>query len=198
MLGTLAAGGSNAVNVASVFHYRLTAIIAPPTKNAIEAGFNAGVVAALLAAYNVRYTQTNNSVRWVDDALDAPAFIPRAGVGAIATDGMPTIDSVSFLLQTGLRGKSYRGSKHFPGVNEIDTTNDILVGAGFARWQAVQTAIQAALVDTALNTWVPSVLSRKLSVLGTNPTTVVANDVVQVLLNKNVGTMRRRRVLTVR
>jgi len=200
MSGTLAAGGSNAVNVASVFHYRLAVVTAPPTKAALETVFNgaAGIVAPFLAAANSRYTQSGNSVRWINDALDAPVSTARAGVGAIATDGMPTIDSVAMLFRTGMRGKSFRGSKHFPGVNESDTTDDILVGAGLVLWQALQAACAANLTDALANVWTPSVLSRKLSTLATNPTTVVANDVTQVLLNLNVGTMRRRRVSTVR
>jgi hypothetical protein len=200
MLGTLAAGGSNAVNVASIFHYRLGVLTAPPTKVALETVFNGatGIVAPFLAAANSRYTQSQNTVRWIDDALDAPASTARAGVGAIATDGQPSIDSVTMLFRTGIRGKSYRGSKHFPGVNEVDTTDDILTGAGLALWQTLQTACAANLTDALGNVWVPSVLSRKLSTLATNPTTVVANDVTQVLLNLNVGSMRRRRVSTVR
>jgi len=198
MLGSLAAAGSDAKNVASVFHYRLSVLTLPPTKAALELAFNTAQVAALIAAFNSRYVQTFNTVRWIDDATDPPVATTRAGAGAIATDSLPTIDSVSMLYRTAKRGRSYRGSKHFPGGSEADTTGDVLTGAGLARWQTVQTTLAANVTDALGNVWVPAVLSRKLSVLATNPTTVVANDVTSILLNKNVGTMRRRRVTTVR
>jgi len=192
-----AAGGS-AKNVASVFHYRLALLVAPATKTALEAGFQAQVMVPFTNAANVRITQVQNSVRWINDAIDAPVAFARAVAGAIATDSAPGLDTVTMLLRTGNRGKSYRGSKHFAGLNEIDTTGDVLTGAGLTRWQTLQTAVAANIVDALNNVWTPTVVSRKLSQLVLNPTTVVANDVTQVLINKSVGTMRRRRTITVR
>lgn len=196
--GTLAALGSNGQNVASVFHYRLALLVAPATKLALDNAFNAGVGAACLAAYNIRYVQSQDVVRYVNDATDAGISFAHAGVGAIATDPLPSDACVSFLLRTALRGRSYRGAKRLPAINEIDTTGDVLTGAGLARWQTVQSSMFANLVDALGNVWTPSVVSRSLSQLLVNPTTVVANDITSVLLNKNIGTMRGRRVLTVR
>lgn len=198
MQGTLAALGSNSKNVASVFHYRLSLITAPPTKSALDTVFNTNVGGALLAAYNVRYTQSQDQVRYLNDATDNAQTFAHAGPGAIATDPLPSDNCVSLLLRTALRGRNYRGAKRFPAANEIDTTGDVLTGAGLARWQTVQTAVFANLTDALGNVWVPSVLSRSLSQLLINPVTVVANDVTQVLLNKNLGIMRKRKVLTVR
>lgn len=198
MAGVMAAGGSNAKNVQSVFHYRLSVLGAAPTKAALETVFQATICVPFVAAANVRYTQSGNSVRGLNDATDAYQTVSRALTGAIATDSMPSVDSVYMLLRTAKRGASYRGSKHFPGVNEADTTDDILTGAGLARWQTLQAAVPTPLVDALGNTWVLSLVSRTLSQLAVNPTTVVANDVTTVLLNKNVGTMRRRRTQTVR
>jgi hypothetical protein len=196
--GTYAAAGSSAKNIVSVFHYRLALITAPPTKTALETRFDTIVSLPCLAAFNIRYTQQETRVRWINDATDPAVSFARAGVGAIATDSSSVDDCVSMLLRTGLRGRAYRGSKHFVGLNEIDTTGDVLTGAGLTRWQAVQTGVFATLVDALVNSWVPCVLSRSKSILATNPTTVIANDITQVLLNKNVGIMRKRRVATVR
>lgn len=198
MKGVYAAAGSSSKNIASVFHYRLGLIAAPPTKTALEAKFQLVVGAAFIAAANVRYTQQSTSVRWIDDATDPAVDFAESGPGAIATDSLPVDECVSMLFRTGLRGKSYRGAKRFVGANEIDTTGDVLTGAGLARWQTLQTACFTTLVDALGNNWVPSVLARSLSILDSNPTNVVANDVTQVLLNKNTGVMRRRRVTTVR
>lgn len=195
--GTLSAMGSSSKNVCSVYHYRLAVITAPPTKTDLEAAFNASVGAASLAAFNSRYTQANTTVRYIDDYTDPATEFTRAGAGAIATDAYFTDGCVSMLLKTALRGREYQGAKHFPAVNEADTTGDVLTGAGLARWQTLQAAVFANLVTALVNTWTPVVFSRKESTL-TNPTTIIFNDVVQVLLNKNLGTMRRRRISTVR
>jgi hypothetical protein len=196
--GVYAAAGSSAKNIVSVFHYRLALLAAAPTKTALETIFQTTVCIPMTAAMNSRYTQQENRVRWINDATDPGVSFARAVPGAVATDSMPCDDCVSLLYRTGLRGRAYRGSKHFAGVNEIDTTGDVLTGAGLIRWQALQTGLFTTLVDALGNSWIPSVLSRSKSVLATNPTTVVANDVTQVLLNKNVGIMRKRRVATVR
>jgi hypothetical protein len=198
MKGTLAAAGSNIKNVASVFHYRLSALGSSTTKAALQTIFQTTIGVPLLAAFCSRYTQVENSVRWMNDFLDAPQSFAQAGVGAIATDGMPTVDSVYLLLRTGLRHGFNRGSKHFPAVNEIDTTGDVLTGAGLARWQTVQTAVFSSMTDALGNIWIPSVVSKKKTTIAGTVVTPFANDVTQVLLNKTIGTMRRRRVLTAR
>ena len=196
--GTLQSAGSNSKNVFNVFHYRLGVLTAPATKAALETVFQSGVMDVVLDAANARYHQSETTVRWIDDATDAPTSFSETGVGQIATDSLPTDVCVSMLLRTGKRGRNYRGAKRFAGASEADTTGDVLTGTGLTNWQAVQTAIFATLTDGLGNLWFPSVLSASLSTLATNPTTVVANDVTQVLLNKNIGTMRGRRVQTVR
>jgi hypothetical protein len=147
---------------------------------------------------NIRYTQAENDVRYLNDATDPYQTFLRAIAGSIATDPLPSDNCVSFLLRTGKRGREYRGAKRFPAVNEIDTTGDVLTGAGLARWQAVGAGVGTTLIDGLGNSWIPSVVSRKLSQLSINPVTVIANDVTVVLLNKNPGFMRRRKVKTVR
>lgn len=196
--GVLSAFGSSARNTVTIYHMRLSALVAPATKLALEARHNTIVGLPFLAAANARYTQAGTDIRWVDDATDPPQRFARVGVGAIATDPLPTVDAVYMLLRTSLRGKNFRGSKHYPAASEADTTGDVLTGAGLVRWQTLQTALIAAQVDALGNTWVPSLLSRSLSQLTINPTTVVATDLVTILLNLNIGTMRKRRTLTVR
>jgi hypothetical protein len=196
--GVMAAAGSGAKNVASIFHYRLATLTAPATKVAIEQAFQTAIMIPFTNAASNRYTQSSTTIRWVDDAQDSPQAVTRAVAGAIATDSQPTLSAVYMLFRTAKRGKSYRGSKHFPAVSEVDTTGDILTGAGLALWQTLRTAVATALTDALGNVWNLSLLSRTLSTLTVNPTTVIANDVTSVLLNKTLGTMRRRRVATVR
>lgn len=197
--GSVSALGSSVTKAYSVFHYKRRTTTVAATKAALNTAFQAGPLASLLAAANARYSPTTVSIRCVDDALDPYTDFAAAGAGAIATDMLPTTMSVYMLLRTGIRGRNYQGSKHFGAASEIDTIGDVLSGAGLTRWQALQTALATALVDATPNTWDLCVLSRKLSVLGpTNPTTIVMNAVTQVILDTDVGTMRRRKVATTR
>lgn len=197
--GTAATGGSSVTPSINVFNFQRTTTVNPFTKIAFNTVFQASVMNVILAAMNVRYTPSNCSVRVLDDYNDSPTIFAIAGVGAIATDSIPSDDAVYMLLRTALRGRNYRGSKHFGPLSEIDTTNDILTGAGLARWQDVRDAVLSNLVDANGNTWVPTVLSRNLSNLNLLPVAlVVATQVTDCLLDLNVGTMRRRRSKTIR
>lgn len=197
--GTSATGGSSVTPSISVYSYKRTTTVNPFTKAAFNTVFQAGVVTPLLAAMNVRYTPGTLSVRVLDDFNDAAQNFTVAGAGAIASDSLPSTSAVYFLFRTALRGRSYRGSKHFGPASEVDTTNDLLTGAGLARWQTVQTALGATLVDANGNSWVPTVLSRKFSNLSQLPIAAVsAEQVTGVLLDLNIGTMRKRRSKTSR
>lgn len=198
ILGTAAVGGSNVTPSVNVFNFKRTTNVNALSKLALFNIFQTNIITPLLAAANVRYTPTAVSVRWLNDALDLPVIFAAAGVGAIASDSMPSDDAVYYLYRTALRGRSYRGSKHFGPLSEVDTTQDLLTGAGLARWVTLKTALVTPNTDANGNVWVPSVLSRLLSQLRTNPTNVVNNFVTEVLLDLNVGTMRKRRSRTVR
>ena len=200
MRGTFTAAGSTSKFIFNIFHFRLATLAAAPTKTALATIFNTNIRTPFLAAANVRYDTDGTDVRCINDATDVyQSFITAPALqGAIATDSEPVTTCVSMLYRTGLRGKNYRGAKRFAGVNEVDTTGDVLTGAGLVRWQTLQTALAANMTDALGNVWVPCVVSRSLSQLVANPTTVVNNDVVAVLLNLNIGTMRGRRVATVR
>jgi len=200
MTGFAAAGGSNNRQDQMVFHFRRTAVVNAVTKAGVDAAFQATIATPIAAALNVRYLQANNSVRWVNDAQDAPTYFAHALAGAVAGDGMTTTQAAFILLRTGLRGRNYRGSKHLFPMSEADTTlatDDIFNAAALARLATVAAAILTGFVDGLLNVWVPCVLSRSLSQLKLNPTTVTTNDVNATAVNKRVGVMRHRKVKSV-
>lgn len=197
-LATQAAGGSSITPSINVFHFKRQTTINVLSKVALKNIFVANIITPLLAAINIRYTLSNITIRWIDDATDAPAYFANAAVGAIGADSLPSDDAVFFYYKTGLRGRNFRGGKHFSPASEADTTQDILTGAGLGRWQTLQTALAASLTDANGNIWNPCVFSRDLSEIDINPTRVEANIVTQVLLDLNIGTMRRRRSVTVR
>lgn len=199
-LGAITAGGSNVVNTANIFHFRRTTTVNPFNKAHIDAAFQLSVLAAMATALNNRWTSTGDTVRAIDDADDLPTGFAGGAVGAVAGDGMSTINAVYILLRSALRGKHYRGSKHFGPLSESDTTapnEDILNAGAIANFGGIGTAILGGFTDADGNVWVPVVLSRSLSQLLVNPTTVVAVDVVSASLNKRVGRLRRREVKSV-
>jgi len=197
--GSAATGGVEVKPVYNVFTFYRQSSIPAITKAALNTAFNTNVVAVLAAAMNVRWSALNVGIRCLNDPLDAEQSFANAAVGAIATDSLPLNACVTLLLRTANRGRSYKGAKHFSPANEIDTTQDILTGAGLARWQAVRDAVAASWVDANGNQWFPSVYSRTLS----NPTlqpvaTIVATQVSSVLLNLNIGKMKHRSSRTIR
>lgn len=192
-----AAAGSNDAPSINVFHFRRTTVSGVYSNLAIGTAFVASIGAAVLAASNARYTPQLVNVRNVDDATDPYQPTVFAGVGAIATDALPSDDAIVHILQSSVRGKNYQGRKHYGTGNESDTTGDVLVGAGLARWVAVKTAHLAGFTDANGNVWVGCVLSRVLSQLRRNPTTVISSDITAIKVVLNIGTMRRRRTRTV-
>lgn len=192
--GTIAAAGGRVVPVQNIFHYRRTATVFNLVKSTLNTAFQTAVVTPLLAALNVRYTQVNNLIRCVNDAMDANAQFFPAGVGAIATDSYDSRSAVYIRFSSGYRGRAFNGSKHFSPLSEVDTTGDVLTGAGLARWQAVAAACLVNITDATGNIWVPCILSGPpISQIEVNPTTVNTWDLIACQLNKTVGGMRRRR-----
>ncbi len=200
MRGIAAGGGSNPANINFVFHYRRVAVSVNPSKTALEAAFNAGPTPPILLLLNARYTQSRNDIRWLNDAEDPYVPTARAGVGGVAGDSLSTFDAAFVLLRTALRGRRFRGSKHFGPMSEADITtanDDVWNAATLVRLGNVATALLVPLTDATGNVWNLSVVSRFLSQLQTNPTNVVSNDVTQALVNKRVGSLNNRKVKSV-
>lgn len=198
--GVASAQGSGPVNVISVFHYQRNNNFKPLDKAALESVFQSAVVAKLLLAVNNTYTQSWVSVRWIEDPTDAAQEFAEVGVGAVAGDRLATFNSAYLLLKSSLRGKSFRGSKHIGPLSEADTTagtGDILNAAALLNFGALAVAVAGTLTDSANNAWSPVVLSRKLSNFAVTPCLIAASGVTAVLVNKRIGTMRRRKVASV-
>jgi len=196
--GDCAAGGSNDRKSDAVFHFQRTnPALALPTKAQIDTAFQAAIVVVMGAALNARWLQSRNSIRYLDDPTDAFVDFSHAVVGSIAGDSMTTVEAAYLLLRTGLRGGSYRSSKHLFPMSESDTTSgtDDLFNAGcLTRLTAIGAAILAGFTDASGNIWKSTVVSRKKSNFAVSPAVVVANLVTAVAVNKRVGRMRHREV----
>lgn len=200
MKGIITGGGSTDTRTNFIFHYRRLATAVDPTKAALNTAFVAGPVAAIAAALNEDWAATLHDIRWVNDALDQYTSIAATEVGAITGDRLASDQAAFLLFRTGLRGRSYRGSKHLGPFSESDVTHDdcdLFNAACVTRLAAINTALAATLTDSTGNQWKFTLLSRKLSQLVTNPTTVITNDITSLLVNKRVGSMLRRKVRSV-
>jgi hypothetical protein len=183
-----------------VWNYRRTATAVDATKVALVNAFIANVIPKIKLALNNRYTGTNITVRWLNDAQDAPSLTAEVGVGNVAGDGMTTANAAFMLFKTALRGRSYRGGKHMFPLSESNTTagtEDLFNAGALTLFGDLATAALAQLTDATGNVWNPCIVSRVLSQLKVNPTTVTANDVTSIAINKRIGTMRHRKVKTV-
>ena len=199
--GYLSAGGSDLQNSYNVYHFRRATTVVNPSKASITTAFLASIQAALLLCVHSDYHTSVVSVRYPEDADDQYTDTTDAGVGVVATDRLPDVACVTTVLRTNKRGRRYQGMKHYSGVPEAHTDKDILVtvaGQGLAKWVLLAAATFNGFTDSDGNIWTPVVMSRKYSQLAVNPTSVDWADVKEVLLNKNIGTMRSRRVATVR
>jgi hypothetical protein len=195
--GQIAAGGSDAVNTAFVFHYRRTAVTVDPAKAALNNAFTAGPAAAIAAALNVSWEASLHDIRWLNDAEDPYLSVTATEIGAIAGDRLPSDDAVFLLFRTALRGRRFKGGKHLAPFSESDIGNDVLNAGAITRCTTICTALGTPLTDSTGNVWNFTIVSRFLSQLRTNPTTVVSNDVTQLLVNHRIGTMLSRKVRSV-
>jgi len=185
----------------NIYHFRRSATTFPLSKSNINTAFQASIGAAVLAALNVDYTQTANTLRFFENPLDEPLAIPESGVGAISGDRLPDFAAVVTQLKSGIRGKPYRGSKHYGPIAESDTTGDDLVSGAVTRFNAIITAIIAGFTDSDGNVWVPGIKGGvrfgSAAQYEVAPTTTVWTDIINGILNKSLGTMRRRKIQTV-
>lgn len=199
--GQIASGGGAAKTIISVFDFRRTATVLPVDKLHIDTAFQAAYVVPLGALQNAAYLQSQNSIRFLNDATDPALLVPHAVAGGVVGARSQDYDAVCYQYVTGYRGKSGRGSKHFAPLSEADALGDVLTGASLAAWVAFKAVLLAGFTDVEGNIWVPCVVSKGAqppkSQLTINPTTVFSNDVTSIRLNKTLGTMRRRKVRTV-
>jgi hypothetical protein len=194
LVAHMTAAGGRQVPVRNVFHYARSLPLAPlPLYTDIISAFDTAVGTPLFAALNARYAAEFYLCRCLDDPTDQFVEVISAAVGAIGTDSYDSRSAVYMQLVSRFRGRSYNGSKHFAPLSEVDTTGDILTGAGLTRWEAVRDALKLTFTATG-QVFRPVIFSRLLSDVTLMPrASLVYSDVVNVLLNKNVGDMRKRK-----
>lgn len=203
--GTLLDNQERAIPCLNVFHFRRLVNTENFSPVNICSAFETAFKTSLLAATNVRYTMDQIECRGMDDPAAATAINPVGEAGTIgnAASAYTAANAVYILLRTGFRGKSFKGSKHFGGLDEAHVTQDELNATGEGLWANVMDVltgwVSPGLSDADGNAWKLCIISPTLSSLGPTdiPAIFTGADVATAVLNLTVGTMRHRKEKTI-
>ena len=196
--GAMASAGSSAPRTINVFHYFRAAFVTNPIKASLATIFRSTVIAPMAAALNARWTAQRLRIRYLEDRTDAYEDTALNEVGAIAGDSQSSEKTAFFLLKTGLRGKTFRGAKHFGPISEADSTStsDIFNAAAMTRLNTLGAALIADMTDAQGIVWRPCVVSRSGTDWTTQPVEVERTLITSYAINKRFGQIKRRRSLS--
>jgi hypothetical protein len=180
-------------SIVNVYDYYRTTTGGVPTKAQFATAFAAHPATDIQGLLSVSYITDFLDVRFLDDPLDPFLTAALAKNGTVAADSLPSVNNVTLQLKTGLRGPSYRGSKHFGPIAESDTTLDGLTAGAITRWATFQTAYLAGFTDAGGFLWLPVVTSQKYSTFTLLTAIVVYTAVNATIVNPYLGIMRRRK-----
>lgn len=184
-------------NTVSVWHYAQQ-VTNPnqPDPVAVLTQFGGTITLALSQLLHHDWAVTQTTARWMDLPTNPEAINAAPISGAKTGDRLPTFNSVVYQLKTPFRGKEYKGRKAFAAIAEADTTEDELVDPALTNWKNFINNILLPLTVSG-QTLIPVVLSRKNSPLVGGVQTLQAAPITVALLNKTIGTMRKRKMKTV-
>lgn len=196
MNGIVAPSSGGSKNFCFVFHYRLQSGT-PQTPASIITAFDAHPGADIAALLSNDWSGTTYDCRYMSPATNQYYSVASTQVGGKTGDRLPMDMAVAMLLRSDERGRNYRGGKHFGPIIEADTLKDELTAGALTAWKAVATLLENNLT-VLTSSYKPVVLSQTLSQTRIDPVVTAGADIQNVLVNKNLGTMRRRREKTVR
>ncbi len=182
----------------SVWHLFRSSLILPADAVDLAAKFRTWYATNVAAAQVAQYTVEQVEARFLDDPTSPTAVDLTGAAGAVTGDLYAPDAAVYIQITSGMRGRSYFGSKHFCAPSEAQIDNGYLnSGTGAPAWTPVQVAIKAlgvtGMTDTAGNVWKLCILSKTLSNLEAIPPTLKFVQVNDSFLNSRIGTMGRRR-----
>lgn len=195
--GVIATGGSDVQACLNVFNYVRDNNSNPLSKTNIASKFDTIIFQNYVGELHTSYTCDELLVRFLNDNLDPYLSVPVTAAGAVATARAPDYECVTIRLNSNVRGRNYRGRKHFSPIAEADTDGDVIAAARLAAWQAVRDLMAASFGDVDGNTWFPFIYSPSLSTLAGDLWDIKGAAVNGVVLNKTLGTIRSRKAATV-
>lgn len=196
--GSVVETGGTTRNIFNIFHYYQNPNQpSPPSAVVVANAFIAGPWAAILALLSIGYVGVQTLSRYLDSSANAFNTANPPGTGAVILPRQPAQQAVVGFFRSAIRGKSFRGSKHFGPLATSQVTGDEIAPASVAAWQAANTGL-VANITAGGQTYTPCVVSKTLSQLRTDPTTIYGAALLTGLTNKTIGTMRHRKEKTVR
>jgi len=183
--------------VVNVLHFKNTTPGVVCTESALMIAIKNALNTSLSAALSVASTGKKSELRFMDSPTFAFVVGSTYTAGAVTGDRLPMFNAVTHRLTTGVRGRSYKGSKHWAPIAESQTTLDDLNGGATTLWNAVATALAsmgtAGLYPSGGSVWQLIVLSNLLSNLVSDPCVFTGALVSGVTTNPTIGTMLRRK-----
>lgn len=182
-------------HLVNVFHYHKASGSGSPVLSQCLTSFADDVCSPIIAHLNVRCTGAKCELRPLDDPLVISLVTtPATAAGAVTGDPLSASLAAVVSMDTGVRGRSFQGRKHFGGLSESDSDGgDELKASVITSWNAAIVPMTLAIGDGAGFTYNPCVLSSTLSLVGATPPVFTGADVTTVTLNHILGTMRRRK-----
>lgn len=186
----------NSSNFVNVFHFQNAVPGVVTTETSLMTSIRTVLNTVLPPALSVASLGKTAKLRFMDSPLSG--YIPGTtyAAGTVTGDRLPSFNSAVNRLVTGVRGRSYRGSKHWGPIAESSTTLDELNAGALTLFAAVAAGLTnggAGFATTGGGLWKLVVLSTLLSDLVANPCVFTGAVVTSVTTNKEVGTMRRRK-----
>lgn len=158
-------------------------------------GFKALVQAQLLLAMNPLYASFQILAKFLDVVTDPYDIVDSSSAAATGTagDALPARSCFTMQKKSGIAGRNYRGSWHFPGVSEADTTFDEINGStGLANWITNLKPKLLSNISDGTFTYFPIILSSSQSVIEMTPTSINFAALTALVANKTLGDMKKR------
>jgi hypothetical protein len=196
--GTVTETGGAIKNFLNVFFYFQNPNV-PAPQPAVNVGnqFLASVWTGIAAQLSVGYVGSFMTARYLDRTTDPFLTGNVPASGAIALPRLSAQQAIVFVLRSSTRGKNFRGNKHVGPLATATVTGDEIAPASLAAWTALLPSLIAPITIGG-QTYSPCIVSRSLSQLRQDPVAIIGSPLSQALLNKTIGTMRRRKEKTVR
>ncbi len=196
--GNVAETGGSSKSVWNVWHYfQNPNAPGPQSAVAVANVFLTSVWANIAAQLSIAWVGSATLARYLDDVTFPLLSANVPATGSLALPRLSTGQAVVILRRSATRGKNFRGSQHFGPLAAAQVVADELTAGGVTAWTALLATI-AGNITVGGQTYSPCIVSKSLSQLRQNPVTIQGSAITQALLNKTIGTMRRRKERTVR
>jgi len=196
MRGTVTRSSGGDEIVSNVFHYVCLPGASTLSPANVAAAFNAKMGGSVPAVLSDTYISIETLYRNLMSPLNPVIITAVIADGVVTGDRLPLMSSAVIRLKCADRGKRFRGSKHLAPLAESQTLLDELTAGVLVTMGTVGTAFSTTFTDSDGNVWNPIVLSRTYSNLTALTPTFVFSLVNGFIVNKTVGTMRRRKEKT--